>query len=83
MALGAVVQDAVERKELVPLKEFLDAKKSIYAKTWIPTPWQAVSWGLKQLGVMGGEAAEDRLVAGNFVVMANLEVIYNAMRAGV
>ena len=74
LALGAVLQDAVERKELVPLAEFLNAKKSIYAKTWIPTPWQAVSWGLKQLGVMGGESVEDKLVAGNFVVMANVEV---------
>lgn len=83
LALGAVVQDAVDRKELVPLKEFLDAKKSIYAKAWIPTPWQAVSWGLKQLGVVGGESAEDRLVAGNFVVMANLEVRCIAMRANV
>jgi charged multivesicular body protein 7 len=79
LALGAVLQDAVERKELVPLAEFLNAKKSIYAKTWIPTPWQAVSWGLKQLGVMGGESVEDKLVAGNFVVMANVEVSQSAM----
>jgi charged multivesicular body protein 7 len=79
LALGAVVQDAVDRKELVPLAEFLNAKKSIYAKTWIPTPWQAVSWGLKQLGVMGGESVEDKLVAGNFVVMANVEVRQNAI----
>jgi charged multivesicular body protein 7 len=74
LALGAVLQDAVEKKELVPLAEFLNAKKNIYAKTWIPTPWQAVSWGLRQLGVMGGESVEDKLVAGNFVVMANVEV---------
>jgi len=74
LAIGAVVQDAIDRKELVPLKDFLSTQKSIYAKTWVPTPWQAVSWGLKQLGVMGGEPTEDKLVAGNFVVMANLEV---------
>jgi charged multivesicular body protein 7 len=74
LALGAVVQDAVNKKELIPLVEFLNAKKSIYAKNWIPTPWQAVSWGLRQLGIMGGEPVEDRLLAGNFVVMANVEV---------
>lgn len=68
------MDDAVRRKELVPLKDFLDSKNSIYAKSWVPTPWQVFSWGLKQLGVMGGESAEDRLVAGNFVVMANVEV---------
>jgi charged multivesicular body protein 7 len=74
LAIGAVVQDAIDKKELVPLKEFLNTQKSIYAKNWVPTPWQAVSWGLKQLGVMGGEPTEDKLVAGSFVVMANLEV---------
>jgi charged multivesicular body protein 7 len=74
LAIGAVVQDAIDKKELVPLKEFLNIQKSIYAKNWVPTPWQAVSWGLKQLGVMGGEQTEDKLVAGSFVVMANLEV---------
>ena len=74
LAIGAVVQDAIDSKELVPLREFLNTQKSIYAKSWVPTPWQAVSWGLKQLGVMGGEPTEDKLVAGNFVVMANLEV---------
>lgn len=77
LALGTVVQDAVDRKELVLLSEFLAAKKSIYAKTWLPTPWQAVSWGLKQLGVVGGESEDDKLVAGSFVVVANLEVRQN------
>ena len=72
--MGAVVDDAVKRKELVPLKDFLESKGSIYAKSWVPTPWQVVSWGLRQLGVLGGDLAEDRLVAGNFVVMANVEV---------
>lgn len=74
LALGAVVQDAVNKKELVLLSEFLGTKKSIYAKTWLPTPWQAVSWGLKQLGVIGGESEDDKLVAGSFVVVTNLEV---------
>lgn len=74
LALGAVLQDALQRKELVPLQEFLSAKKSVYAKNWVPTPWQVVSWGLRQLGVAGGETAEDKLAVGNFVVMANVEV---------
>lgn len=74
LALGAVIEDAVKKKELIPLKDFLDAKQSVYAKSWIPTPWQIVSWGLRQLGVMGREGAEDRLVTANFVVMANVEV---------
>lgn len=74
LALGAVIEDAVKRKELVPLNEFLEARQSIYAKSWIPTPWQVVSWGLRHIGLMGGQSAEDRLVTGNFVIMANVEV---------
>ena len=74
LALGSVIEDAVKKKELVPLKDFLNAKQSVYARSWIPTPWQVVSWGLRQIGVMGGEDVEDRLVTGNFVIMANVEV---------
>lgn len=74
LAIGCVVDEAVRRKELIPVREFLDARESVYARHWLPTPWQVVSWGLRQLGVMGGEGAEDRLVRGDFVVMAHVEV---------
>ncbi|TKA76131.1 hypothetical protein B0A55_03243 [Friedmanniomyces simplex] len=73
LALGSVLEDAVRKKQLVPLREFLDAKQSVYAKSWLPTPWQVMSWSLRQLGVIGREGAEDRLVTGDFVVMANVE----------
>ena len=74
LALGAAVEDAAGNKDLIQLKEFLDATQSVYTKSWIPTPWQVLSWGLRQLGLSGGGSAQDRLVAGNFVVMANVEV---------
>lgn len=73
LALGSVIDEAVRKKELTPLKEFLEAKESIYAKHWLPTPWQVMSWGLRQLGVIGGDSSEDKLVRGEFVIMANLE----------
>lgn len=73
LALGSVIDEAVRKKELIPLKEFSEAKESIYAKHWLPTPWQVMSWGLRQLGVIGGESSEDKLVKGEFVIMANLE----------
>lgn len=74
LALGTVIDEAVRRKELIPVKEFLEAKESIYAKHWLPTPWQVMSWGLRQLGVIGGDSSEDKLVRGEFVIMDNLEV---------
>lgn len=72
--MGAAIEDAARKKELIQLKEFLDAKKSVYRKSWIPTPWQVLSWGLRQLGLAGNDGVEDKLVAGNFVIMANVEV---------
>jgi len=74
LALGSVLEDAVRKGQLIPVREFLDAKKSVYAKSWVPTPWQVVSWSLRQLGVTGREGVEDRLVKGDFVAMANVEV---------
>ncbi|KAG9735717.1 hypothetical protein KCU73_g10438, partial [Aureobasidium melanogenum] len=73
LALGAVIQDAVERREFIPLDDFLNATKSVYAKSWIPSPWQVVSWGLKQVGVASLFGASDKLSVGNLVVMANVE----------
>lgn len=75
LALGAVMQDAVERREFIPLDDFLNATKSVYAKSWIPSPWQVVSWGLKQVGVASLFGASDKLSVGNLVVMANVEVL--------
>ena len=77
-ALDAVIRDAVERRELVPLSDFLNAQKSIYSKSWVPSPWQVVSWGLKQLGV-SGIFGGDKLAVGNFVVLANVEEAANAI----
>lgn len=75
LALGAVLEDAVRKKELMRLRDFLESKESIYQKSWLPTPWQVMTWSLRQLGVLGeGGDREDRLVKGQFVVVANVEV---------
>ncbi|KAG9604523.1 hypothetical protein KCU86_g1507, partial [Aureobasidium melanogenum] len=81
LALGAVIQDAVERREFIPLDDFLKANKSVYAKSWIPSPWQVVSWGLKQVGVASLFGASNKLSVGNLVVMANVEEAANAIIA--
>ncbi|KAF7187474.1 Uncharacterized protein HII31_11214, partial [Pseudocercospora fuligena] len=76
LALGAVLEDAVKSKALISLKEFLENKQSLYHKSWIPTPWQVLTWALRQAGIVGG--APDKLVRGQFVVVANVE---NAAKA--
>ncbi|OCK80152.1 hypothetical protein K432DRAFT_298294 [Lepidopterella palustris CBS 459.81] len=73
MALGAVIHDAVKKKEMVPLKDFLTSQTSIYSRSWTISPWQIISWGLRQLGVLDEPGSRDNLAVGNFVVMANVE----------
>lgn len=76
LALGAAVQDAVRRKELIQLREFLDAKGSVYAKSWVPTPWQVLSWGLRALGVLGDGMEEGKVEKAEFVVLGLVEVSF-------
>ncbi|CAD0110893.1 unnamed protein product [Aureobasidium uvarum] len=78
LALGAVIQDAVDKREFISLNDFLNATKSVYAKSWIPSPWQVVSWGLKQVGVASLFGTSDKLSVGNLVVMANVELDQSA-----
>ncbi|KAK5107589.1 hypothetical protein LTR62_000983 [Meristemomyces frigidus] len=73
LSLGSVIEDAVKKKELVPLQQFMESKQSVYAKSWVPTPWEVMSWGLRQLGVTGRQGVEDKLVIGIFVVMATVQ----------
>jgi charged multivesicular body protein 7 len=73
LALGTVVRDALSRKEMMPVQEFLVAKESIYHKSWALKPWEILSWGLKQLSLAGGQDGEDRLPVARLVVLANVE----------
>jgi charged multivesicular body protein 7 len=59
---------------MVPLKDFLTSKESIYKTSWIPSPWKVLQWGLRQVGVIGQPRSPEKLSAGNFVVLKNVEV---------
>lgn len=73
LALGMVVQDAIMKKEMMSLPAFRSANESIYRKTWTGLPWQILTWGLRQLGLSGGQSGEDKLPVGRFVVIPNIE----------
>ncbi|AEO70919.1 uncharacterized protein THITE_122400 [Thermothielavioides terrestris NRRL 8126] len=70
LALGAVVREALAAKDLIPLREFLDAKESIYRRPW--SVWNLAAWTMKQLGV-ADMLKSDSLPPGQFVVVANVE----------
>lgn len=80
-ALGAVFQDAAEKKELMPVQEFLEVKESIYTKRWIPavpSAWQVVSWGFRQIGLTGSNPSQ--LAEADFAVVQNIEAAATALQ---
>ncbi|KAI9681027.1 MAG: hypothetical protein M1822_007101 [Bathelium mastoideum] len=77
LALGSVIQDAVQKKELILIKDFLSSTTSIYHKSWVITPRQVVAWMLRQVGFTG--TSQDRLVVGHFVSVANVEAAADAI----
>ena len=61
----------------MPLRDFLAAKESVYEHRWTVSPWQVLSWGLRQIGLLPFSNADEKLPEGNFVIMANLEVSFH------
>lgn len=70
LSLGAVVQEAIAKKELMPLREFMDSNDSIYTRSWTIKPWDIVGWGLKQFGISFGG---NKLPGGKLVILGNVE----------
>lgn len=59
---------------MIPLRDFLSLKTSIYYKSWAVIPWQLFSWGLTQLGLVNVASWKANLSRGQFVLLGNLEV---------
>lgn len=72
LGLGAVVNDALGKREWMGYREFMDAKESIYYKHWVRIPGvgEVLTWGLRQLGLNFGAGG---MKEGRVVVLANLE----------
>ncbi|KAG4418664.1 hypothetical protein IFR04_008200 [Cadophora malorum] len=72
-ALGTVVREGLTARQWIDVREFEEARESIYKKGWsipVPSVGDVLGWGLRQLGFGGGE---EKLVKGRAVVMENLE----------
>jgi len=74
ICLTAIFHDAVTKKEMIPLQDFLSAQTSIYKGSWVPSPFGVLKWGLRQVGILGQPGFGDKLGEGDFVVIGNLEV---------
>ncbi|KAI9800314.1 MAG: hypothetical protein M1833_003428 [Piccolia ochrophora] len=72
-ALGVVLKEAVAKKDLLPLQDFLTSNDSVYHTSWFVTPWHVLRWSLRQLGLAGSLSGEDQLAVGRFIFLANVE----------
>ena len=59
---------------MIPQQDFLHTTTSIYDQKWTMRPWGLLSWGLKQIGLVNGASADDRLRVGQYVMVRNVEV---------
>lgn len=75
VGLGAVLDEAVREKKMIDLAEFTKSDKSIYARTWIPSPWSILSWSLRTAGLLGTSTYDKSgdLRPGNLVLLPVLE----------
>ncbi|OAA68335.1 snf7 family protein [Niveomyces insectorum RCEF 264] len=95
LALDAVIREATQDHDMIPLQAFLQATESIYNSrswvSWAALPWHALSWGLHRLGVGGGASLQTassppfegkRATASyQLVVVANVEAAAAAFAA--
>ncbi|ETI21678.1 hypothetical protein G647_08025 [Cladophialophora carrionii CBS 160.54] len=87
--LGCVLDDAVARGVFIDGSEFLGAEKSIYARSWVPSPRAVLRWGLRTVGlefgsgsytVGGSSSSSGKLRPGTLVVVPALEEVSNRLQ---
>lgn len=80
LALGTVIKESLEEKQIFQLPEFLTRVESVHVKHRIFTPWHILAWGLRLLGLQGGVTGEYKLPVGRFVLLHNLEEAADAIQ---
>ncbi|KAL2011291.1 hypothetical protein VTN00DRAFT_4009 [Thermoascus crustaceus] len=83
VALGAVFDEAIQKRTMVPLQLYRSSGASLQARQWrlidpgALSPWNVMSWGLKQLkGIVVGSdnmEASPRLQVQELVLVENLK----------
>ncbi|KFA62743.1 hypothetical protein S40285_05015 [Stachybotrys chlorohalonatus IBT 40285] len=81
LALGTVINDAISRREFMPLNEYMKLPQSIYQTGWTSLPWSVVGWAFRQLGVNISSKSEDRLPNGQYAILHNVEAASNRLRS--
>ncbi|OCT45392.1 hypothetical protein CLCR_05776 [Cladophialophora carrionii] len=89
--LGCVLDDAVAQGVFIDGPEFLGAVRSIYARSWVPSPRAVLRWGLRTVGLefgsgsytvggSGSSSSSGKLRPGTLVVVPALEEVSNRLQ---
>lgn len=80
---GGAQDDAISRRDLIPLKEYEASTESIYRRGWRISPLAILAWTTRQLGLSGRYFGSKSVPAGQFVIMPNLEVCMSSIQRSV
>ncbi|MCJ1269847.1 hypothetical protein MMC22_009740 [Lobaria immixta] len=75
LALGIVIDEAVSRQHLIPVKDFLQNTSSIYDQGWFVRPRRLISWGFRQLGATGRTSTSMKLPVARYVIVEVVEIV--------
>ena len=81
--LGCVLDECVRTGKFIDEKDFLAAEKSIYSRSWIPSPWAVLRWSLRQAGLDWSGSYEirgGRLKKGDLVLVPALEEAWRRLQ---
>jgi charged multivesicular body protein 7 len=80
--LGCVLDDAARQGKMIDVKDFLTTEKSIYSRSWVPSPLAILRWSLRQVGVLSARSYDDsgRLKTGSLVIVPALEEMWKKIQ---
>ncbi|OAP62596.1 hypothetical protein AYL99_01823 [Fonsecaea erecta] len=81
--LGTVVDECVRQGKMVDLQDFISSEKSIYSRSWIPSPWAVLRWGLQKAGLSWSsfDLRGGRLKAAKLALVPALEEVWKRLSA--
>ncbi|KAL8673896.1 MAG: hypothetical protein Q9168_001716 [Polycauliona sp. 1 TL-2023] len=75
LAINAVIDEAVSRRQMLSYQAFLASPHSIYRQSWTGLPWRFLAWGLEQMGLRQTFSTTDTRQSGELVLLANVEKV--------
>ncbi|KIX92386.1 uncharacterized protein Z520_11860 [Fonsecaea multimorphosa CBS 102226] len=82
--LGSVLDECVRQGKMIDLQDFITSERSIYSRSWIPSPWAVLRWSLQKAGLSwssGWELSGSRLKAGKLALVPALEEVWTRLSA--